>query len=201
MTKNSIYVTSNGQTRTYFALQPVFSDITGKEIKDHYCFYIRYFSKKGFEAQEFVCSEEEAKKIKSNDSSISPVYSPRLYEYVEHKVLNIVPLIPKGAFLHINTTPNLKTSRGDLSSLSLATKQLSDEVVIDKTRFSGKVCSSSDYESLEARDRFLLDLDEEKELFSDYPDEYLRSLQSLGEVAALEHKKTLLLEDLKENEN
>lgn len=155
------------------------SDFSGKQIEKS-GFLIRCFSR-SFENNSFVVSQEELSEIKSH--KVSPYFDVSLYDYYEYNLVIRVSRIPRGSYLFLDNTPNLRDSKAAADVFTAASKQLSGEVVKDNTKCAGRfrLNQQEDSLTLEERDQKLLERDEELNSEFDNPSAFLQELQFAGE--------------------
>jgi hypothetical protein len=170
-------------TKDYFSSDLV-CEITNEPIVG-LAVLIRGYSQSKKIANNFVVSRFDVRK-----EAMALLHSA-LFEYVDVIIINVVRRIPSRAYLYIFPTPGLKNSRSDLSVFDAASKQLGDEVVVDRTVVSGREGIGFDNDLLAKRDESLRLADEKSSQSFDDPFDYLKELQSSGEklIASVEKKE------------
>jgi len=192
--KNKIVIKEAENAKSYYAVE-LYSDISEQKIFN-YGFLINCYSRShNIEGISFVCSEEELKKIKNYDKSIPSKYQIQIYDYFDIITVFVVSTIPRNSYIYINSVPNLKDSKANETVFTIANKQVDNEIVIDKTTYSGRLSSNTtdDFVSLEYRDRKLLERDHElKSSLSELEAElFLASIKNSVPVIEFSDKKLL----------
>ena len=158
MINNKIYIKNSGSSKNYFSKE-LNSSISKDKILNYGFLINCYSNSQLINNLSFVCSEKELLLIKNNDKLIDAKYQVKLYDYYEVIVIYIVSKIPQGSYIYINSPPNLKDSKNMMTTFEAATKQIADEVTIDRTVHAGRLSKSDDFVSLEERDQKLLECD------------------------------------------
>lgn len=133
--KNNIYLFENKGFKTFYALRPVVSDVSGDFINDNHALLIRLYDKR-FGRQTYVCSVEEYKAILMGGTKYDVIYNPGLYKGSERNVIVIVNQLPPGTYLFTDPAPGFKQSKNFTDSIDAADKQTGDEVIEDKTIYA-----------------------------------------------------------------
>lgn len=166
------------KTKMYFA-KKLYSDVSGEELCDQ-AIYVEAYSRNphiGNKSVVFGVGEV---------SDVKKVFSAKLYDVVNRKLVFLTTIIPETAVRYIPVQPKLSASK-NVDCFQLADTQLGTEQTIDKTVCSGRLRYSRQPDSLsiEERDRLLLEHDEIVGVDPVCPRSYLLELQSAGREQSL----------------
>lgn len=170
------------KTKMYFATK-LYSDVSGEQLEGQAIYVEAYSRNPRIGNTTVVFGVGEVADIKK-------VFSAKLYDVVNRKLVYITQIIPESAVIYIPVQPKLVNSRS-VDCFQLADSQLGTEQTNDKTVCSGRLRYSRqpDSLSLDERDKLLAQRDEELGVSPVDINSYLLELQSAGREQQLFYQR------------